>query len=621
MRNFQIMRYLKKLLPIIVVFCMLATGAIYYELNSANEFVASEVIHYNDAAAEQGLTPIGSKLDVNEIKSSAVMSKVVDRMNLAGIYSVDSLISRVHITGLPDADKMAQKEAKLEEGEEYIYEPSTFVVSFTATSDEGSIFARTVLDEMLDVYFSQYSQKYVNMAPANNVIENIESKNYDYIEMVELIDKGIDDTLTTLYQRMEQNPYYRATSTGISFNDLADEFNYLRNVKISALFSKIYKYQITKNKTVLLSDYQTRIDNNAISGAKEESIIEDVVGVIDAYVEKMRNSGNTNITYEYILDDVHERNLTEGWAPGDQTVTYDELIYSWRDHKESKEYFLIDTAYCRYVMETFTACTGACEEEACRNSAQTCTQIHNEQYQQMKEEVDGEIAALVAELTALYNLSMETNEEYNAYLGANYISVLSTASVKPSINVMLYTIIAFFFLMILCCGGAIVLGRVGDIVSYIFYTDHLTELHNRAYFDKYLVSMDKKLLDDGTVYAMVDIANLAAINMEYSRQVGDDIIKLFTAYLKEAFGKTNAEFIYNGNGSFIIVVKDSDYITVEDILRLFGLRLDERDVHREVRIQYRVGIAETFKENQTARKLLSAAIQSKKDFVSDATAL
>ena len=109
--------------------------------------------------------------------------------------------------------------------------------------------------------------------------------------------------------------------------------------------------------------------------------------------------------------------------------------------------------------------------------------------------------------------------------------------------------------------------------------------------------------------------------MEYSRQVGDDIIKLFTAYLKEAFGKTNAEFIYNGNGSFIIVVKDSDYITVEDILRLFGLRLDERDVHREVRIQYRVGIAETFKENQTARKLLSAAIQSKKDFVSDATAL
>ena len=354
MRNFQIVRYLKKLLPILVAFCLLATCAVYYKLNGSNTYVASEVIHYNDAAAEQGLTPIGTKLDVNEIKSSAVMSKVVDRLGLTGIYSVDSLISRVSVTGLPDADKLAQKEAKLEEGEEYIYEPSTYVVSFTATNDEGETFARNILDEMLDVYFSQYSQKYVNVAPANNTIENIESENYDYIEMVELIEKSIDETLATLYQRMDRSPYYRATSTGVSFNDLADEFDYLRNVKLSALFSKIYKYQITKNKTVLLSDYQTRIDNNAISGVKEESVIEDVVAVIDAYVEKMRNSGNTNITYEYILDDVHERNLTEGWVPGDQTVTYDELIYSWRDHNEAKEHFLIDTPYCRYIIENFT---------------------------------------------------------------------------------------------------------------------------------------------------------------------------------------------------------------------------------------------------------------------------
>ena len=175
------------------------------------------------------------------------------------------------------------------------------------------------------------------------------------------------------------------------------------------------------------------------------------------------------------------------------------------------------------------------------------------------------------------------------------------------------------FLVILCCGGTIVLGRIGDIVNYIFYTDHLTELNNRAYFDKYLTSMDKKLLDDGTVYCMVDIANLAAINADHTRQVGDDIIKLFTSYLKEAFGKTLAEFVYNGNGSFIILVKDSDYITVEDILRLFGLRLDERDEHKEITIEYKVGIAETFKDNQTARKLLSDAIKSKKDFVSEAT--
>ena len=615
MKNFQILRYLKKLLPIIVVLCVVATYAINFKLKSSNTYVASEVIHYNDPAAEQGLTPTGSKLDVNEIKSSAVMSKVVERMGLTGVYSVDSLISRVSITPLPDADKVAQKEAKLEEGEEYIYEPSTYIVSFTATNYEGSVFARTILDETLDVYFAEYSQKYVNVAPANNVIDNIESENYDYIELVELIDTGVDQTLSTLYQRMEQNPYYRATGTGVSFSDLADDFNYLRSVRLSSLFSKIYKYQITKNKTVLVSDYTTRIDNNSIQNTKEESIIKDTVDVINAYVEKMRESGNTNITYEYILDTVHDKNLLEV-APGDQTVTYDELIYSWRDHNESKEHLIIDTAYSHYIIDTFSACTGKCHNKECLSSSKTCTEIYNANYDKIKTEIDNEIKSLITDLSTLYNTTMKTNDEYNQYLGASYISVLSSASVKPSVNVGLYTIIAFFFLLILCCGGAIVLGRVNDIINYIFYTDHLTEFNNRAYFDKYLKSMEKKLLDDGTVYAMVDISNLIHINTEYNRQVGDDIIKIFTSFLKEAFGKTKADFIYNGNGSFVILIKDSDYITVEDILRIFSLRLNEREEYKNIRLEYKIGIAENFRENQTARMLLSEAIKNKKEFVS-----
>ena len=617
MKNFQIIKYLKKILPIIVIVCVLATYAINFKLKNSNTYVASEVIHYNDPAAEQGLTPTGSKLDVNEIKSSAVLSKVVNKMGLTGIYSVDSLISRISITPIPDEDKVAQKEAKLEEGEEYVYEPSTYIVSFTATNNEGTDFARTILDETLDVYFAEYSQKYVNVAPAKNVIENIESENYDYIEMVEMIDTGIDETLTTLYQRMDQNPYYRATNTGVSFSDLADEFSYIRHVKLSALFSKIYKYQITKNKTVLISDYTTRIDNNNISNAKEENIVKDTVSVIDAYVEKMRESGNTNITYEYILDSVHERNLTDSYTPGDQTVTYDELIYAWRDHNEKREHSIIDSAYCQYVIDTFKKCTGACKNNECRASGQTCSQMHNENYEQIKGEIDAELKSLVSDLGDLYKTSMKTNEEYNEYLGASYISVLSSASVKPSVNVNLYTLIAFFFLIILCCGGAIVIGRLGDIIHYIFYTDHLTELNNRAYFDKYLKSMDKKLLDDGTVYCMVDIANLAAINAEYTRETGDNIIKMFTMYLKENFGKTDAEFVYNGNGGFVILAKDTDYITVEDIMRLFQLRLDDREDYKDIKIEYKVGIAETFKENQTARKLLSEAIKSKKEYNSE----
>ena len=78
MKNFQILKYVRKLLPLILIFCFLATGVVYFKLNASNTYTASEVIHYNDPLTEQGFSPIGEKFDVNEIKSSSVLSTVVD---------------------------------------------------------------------------------------------------------------------------------------------------------------------------------------------------------------------------------------------------------------------------------------------------------------------------------------------------------------------------------------------------------------------------------------------------------------------------------------------------------------------------------------------------------------
>lgn len=614
MKNFQILKYIRKLLPVILVFCLLTTYVVYLKLDSANTYTASEVIHYNDAMVEQGLSPAGEKFDVNEIKSASVLSKVVERMGFAGTYSVDTLISRMTIIPVPDPDKVAQKEAKLEEGEEYIYEPSTFIVSFTAKSYEGEEFARTVLDEILDVYFAEYSQKYVNVAPANNVIESLNNENYDYIEILELVDKGINDTLTVLYQRMEQNPHYRSTQTGVSIDDLVAEFSYISQVKVSDLFSKVYKYQVTKDKHILVSDYTTRIDNNDIANVKEESLVADVVTVIDAYVDKMRESGNTNISYEYILDDVHEKNLIDQNFVSDQTVTYDELIYGWRDHNEYKEHAIIDSAYCTYVIDTFEKCTGKCQNGECENSALTCTALHNKKYASIEKEIDKEIEDLIDELTKLYNITKETNDEYNEYLGAKHISVLSTASVKEGINVTLYTLLAFAFLVIVFCGGTVVLVRLADIIGYVFYRDHLTGFNNRSFFDRYMKSQSKKNLDAGEVYCVIEVNNFDAINTEYEGKTSDDIIKLIAETLKRVFGKMDSTYFYNGNGSFAVFSKKTDAQTIEEIIELFKLGVEEREDYKDITIECRIGISADDEGTKTARKLLTESIKNKIEY-------
>lgn len=620
MEEKKIFTYIKKLFPYIFILSVLASVFVNYSLNKQRTFTASAVINYNYEAAESGKTPINTDLDVGEIKSSAIMSKVIDRLSLSQNYSVDKLTSRLSVTPVPDADKERRKGAKLDEGEEYIYEPTTYIVSFTAYNDEGEGFARMMLDEVLDTYFSVFGENYINVAHISNKTEKIYEGNYDYLETVEYIDSCIEETINVLYQRNAAYPYFRSTETGTSFDDLIDEFDFIRSVTLKDLIAKIYKYQVTKNATLLRATYRTRIDDNKIKAGNEIDMSDDIEEVMAVYVKKMRESGNTNITYEYILDTVHEKDITDGDGnviSGDKTVTYDELIYAWRDHNLNDLLAAIDTEYCNFVLDAFDACTGKCGG-ICAKSEKTCTQISNPDYANIEADIKSEIESVTDELSELYKNTIQTGNEYNEYLGCKNISILSTSSSLASINVGVYSAIAFVFIMVVCCGGAVLLGRMNDIIISNFYTDKKTGFRNRLYFDKYLKKTSRKIPDDGTVIVSVSITNQREINDAHGRDVGDAVIKLFADDLKMAFAKMRAMYFYNENSHFIIVLEKTDAITADDALRIFGITLDGRESCENVGIDYKIGVAETFRDRvNSVRKLLVEAVNNSADYKSE----
>ena len=99
MKRFQLSRYVKKWLPLIIAACFILTAGVFSFLRASQTYLASAVIRYEGEDAEEGLTPSGTELDVNEIKSSAIMSQVITNLKLDTVpYSVDDLISRVKIT-------------------------------------------------------------------------------------------------------------------------------------------------------------------------------------------------------------------------------------------------------------------------------------------------------------------------------------------------------------------------------------------------------------------------------------------------------------------------------------------------------------------------------------------
>ncbi len=621
MEEKKVFRYIKKLIPYVVVLSFLASLLIYVSLRNKRTYTASAVIHYTFESAEKGKTPNNTDLDVNEIKSSNIMSKVIERMGLTGSYSVDKLTSRITITSRPDADKEAQKEAKLKEGEEHVYVPSTYIVAFSASNAEGAGFARQMLDEILDTYFSVFGENYINVDHISNKIEKLYDHDYDYLEMVEYIDQSVEETINALYLRDAAYPYYRSTETGTSFDDLIDAFDFVRTVTLRDLYSQIYRYQITKSRSLLNATYNTRIDNNTITAANEKGMFEDIVEVVNAYVRKMRESGNTAITHEYILNEIHNKDITDGEGnvitKSDQTVTYDELMYAWRDHSLNDELAVIDTAYCRYVLDAFNTCTGNCGG-ACKGAAKTCSQLSNSDYVTIESAVATKIRTVVDELSALYQKTVQTNSEYNEYLGCKNIETLSTASTVVNMNVTMYSVIAFIFLVVVCCGGLILVGRLDDIITANFYTDGATKFYNRAYFDRYLKKKGRNVLDDGTVMVSVRVTNQKEINTAHGRDVGDAVILLIAEQLRQAFARMTATFVYNGNAHFVVVLEKTDAITAQDALQMLRLDLDNRESCENVRIAYETGVAETFRDRVTsARQLLAEAIKNSKDYTAE----
>lgn len=153
----------------------------------------------------------------------------------------------------------------------------------------------------------------------------------------------------------------------------------------------------------------------------------------------------------------------------------------------------------------------------CSLSDLTCSALNDPDYAVIVSDVEQRIASLVSELDNLYRYLEETDAEYNEYLGASNISTLSTVAVTENVNVQLYTVIAAIFFLIICTCGAVLIGRINDIVRYIFYTDHMTGLNNRTAFDNYLKQHDHRILDNGIACVTVTITNQVTINRRNGR--------------------------------------------------------------------------------------------------------
>ncbi len=599
MRSFNIIRYLKKWWPLIALMSFCA-GVFFMRYATNNQvYSAQSIIKYTYAKAEEGKTPNGADLDVSEIFSSTVVKEAIENLGLS--TNVDRIRSGGTVTGIIPDDVQTTQEAKMEKGEDVEeYHPTEYVVALSVSSSYSTEYARTMLDEILSCYFASFGEKYVDYSTIPNNAAALDGQNYDYIEQAEILNNAVDEITSSLGSCQSAHPEFVSSTTGLSLADLFDEYTYVSDVEIPYLFSEILGGRLTQNREVLLKKYQDRYNSYIMDGNVDSEKVAAVLEVIQSYGDKNRDgslyyqgtdsaSGNSG---GFVLGDVYEEDNDV-----DRTTVYDDLISDYVMILNRQSNNTIDAAYCQYIINTFQDAPAG---DTAANQAFT------------QQSVEEEISALQSRLNSLYEPLSLTMKEYNEYCGAVNLGILSSTTVSEKINVKLYILlgVAVFFVLGIC--GAILLGRIQDFVEYLFFTEQSLEMPNRTACDLFIKNNTNNVLPDNTVCVVVEIANLSQINAAFGRERGNEMMRKFAEFLKEA-SATCGTVYYNGGQQFIGFFEQCRREDAESFAdyfhRLVHSYNEESD---EAKFEYNLGLAESRTNNaHSIRILLREALRSK----------
>ena len=539
MKKFSILRYLKQFSLLIFLFAVLGALLILFYGRSQQHYVASAVIQYANSEARSGYTPDGSPLNVEEIYSSTVIDAALSDLGYQS--NIDAVRSNCYVEEVVPEDRQKLNEALLEKGEEPSFNADTYRVFYIGDNAAGEDNARNMLDAILKNYCEFYAEKYVEEPLQSNGVSVLKKGDYDFIESAEVLEASVSEMLDYLLDKRASHPYFRSVETGYTYSDLYQIYHFLYNYEIPNLYAVILSNAQTKDIDLLMSRLTKECEDIQLYIANRQERAAYLKDLIDNYSERNKemldyhyhSSESQNIGTEYILKDVERDQESRN-----KETAYDSLIREYVDLNTGIRQSTIEKEHKEYLLSVFE---NALHEEGrktlssdeIRAKLDHCVDLANEYYQYVE----------------------NTGHELNRRLSADYLTMISSVSVQPSVNLKLYLVIAIVLFALVGGVGAVLLGRALDFIDYFRYVDKTVQLPNRARCDAFIDEWSDRVLDEDFSCMVLKMDSLSSLSSEYGREASDEVLKDFAMILK-SFGDLYGFAGYNGSGVFFTFFPD-----------------------------------------------------------------
>ena len=505
--------------------------------------------------------------------------------------SIDEIRSKIKVEPIIPEEEEQKKETALNKGDEYSFFPTDYIITYEAGSDKSMEYAGNTLDAVITNYYKFYSERYVDQLILPNNASNISSNDYDYIESAEILQQSVKDIDDYLLLKRANYPEFRASATGYTFADLENIYSYISKNKVPHIYASILRGKYTKDNDLLLKKQQDRIEKLEIDIANNTEKSAKLKYLIDNYSEKGINStllenqdsSNESTGSSVIMDVDWNRNEIN------VTTTYDELIQEYVSINQAIKTSEIDRDHAQYIQSVFA---------------------NNPKNSVLNRRVEKDIEELVETLNTQYQIVKDTAGELNEYIGASYLKVLNSVVTSQKVNIKLYIVLSLFLFLFLGCAGAIVVGRIGDFIQYILYTDKKTKLPNRQMCDIYIDQMSEKVLDDQTTCIVIKLNTLNELNANMGRSAGDMLLADFGRILK--FTAKSYGFIgYNSVGQFLGLFEQCTASKADLFIEQLEKGIKEyNEKHAEINIKCSIAYANSTSDQvYDARALIRRAYQ------------
>jgi|GEM_PF-7076624 len=291
----------KKIYALVLAICFIV-GAIvplimYQVTKTQPNAVALVTFAYE--AAYSGQAPDGSALNVNEIKSSYVLTNALKTVNLSAGIEISDLANNISIQGvLTDETKRqlellaeldptdanyykAASEIQLVYGNRYIV---TLANSFGKAktilpNNELRILLEAITSAYDEYFFDTYS---MSRLPANT-LSTVSFDNLDYLDYVSQISSALSDLSEYCAAKQASYPDFRSASDGFSFGDLKEMVDTKISVSADPLYSVVLFSHYTKELSTLVTTYEYKIHDAELKLNTAEEQIASIKQAIEKY--------------------------------------------------------------------------------------------------------------------------------------------------------------------------------------------------------------------------------------------------------------------------------------------------------------------------------------------------